>query len=132
MLTHVASFVGCDSNSVGSVTLHTSIVGWVPVTEESQKTKYAVICKYRGHARIQKLDKRDSETGMSADSETVIRKLGQHDSETGPARIPKLDKHDSETGMRVFWGRLGLESDLESWPEVLERRGCEVEAYSCM
>ena len=52
-----------------------------------------------GHARIRKLEKRDSETGMSADSETVIRKLGEHDSETGPAQIRKLDKHDLETGM---------------------------------
>jgi len=30
-----------------------------------------------GPARIRKQDKHDSETGMSADSETVIRKLGQ-------------------------------------------------------
>ena len=57
------------------------------------------ISEIYGHARIRKLEKRDSETGMSADSETVIRKLGQHDSETGPARIRKLEKHDSETGM---------------------------------
>jgi len=52
-----------------------------------------------GPARIRKQDKHDSETGMGADSETVIRKLGQHDSENGPARIRKQDKHDSETGM---------------------------------
>ena len=55
--------------------------------------------RHNGHPRIRKQDKRDSETGMSADSKTVIRKLGQYDSETGPARIRKQDKHDSETGM---------------------------------
>ena len=31
---------------------------------------------------------------------------------------------------RVLGG--GLENDLESWQEVLERGGCEVEEYSCM